>query len=150
MTDDDANKRLIARQQVLKTAKVYVADSVYDCLVLDLSETGMRITTDVSVLFPPNVRIELRTGAIWVAQLRWQRGTEAGFEFLRLDGLNDEVAVRAEAMVAALRNSGVQHVLTRLAGEDSFGSPRPAQRGRDVGAGARGVRAAILHLLKKA
>jgi hypothetical protein len=149
LPDDDANKRLIARQQVLKTAKIYVADSVYDCLVLDLSETGMRITTDVSVMFPPNVRIELRTGAIWVAQLRWQRGTEAGFEFLRLDGLNDEVAVRAEAMVAALRNSGVQHVLSRLAGEDSFGSPDLRSAAETLGRAHAAFEQAILHLLKK-
>ncbi len=150
MPEDDANKRLIARQPVLKTAKIYVADSVYDCLVLDLSETGMRISTEVRVLFPPDVRIELRTGAIWVAQLRWQRETEAGFEFVRLDGLNDEVSLRAEEMVDALRKSGVPHVLSQLAGEDSFGSPDLRSAAETLARAHAAFEQAILHLLKKA
>ena len=83
---EDANKRSTDRQMVLKTAKIHVDDSIYDCLVLDLSATGVRVSTEVPVLFPPEVMLELRTGATWVARLRWNRGTEAGFELLRFAG----------------------------------------------------------------
>lgn len=123
MVEDTANKRLIARQPVLKTAKIHVAHSIYDCLVLDLSATGARISTGVPVSFPPEVKLELRTGAIWVARLRWNRGTEAGFELLRFGGLNDETSKRAAEMLATIRNSGDALVLSRLAAEEYFGSP---------------------------
>jgi hypothetical protein len=123
LVESDVNKRLIARLPVLKTAKVHTANSVYDCLVVDLSVTGLRLSTEVPVAFPPDVRIELRSGAIWAAELRWQRGREAGFEFLLFDGLNDETSQRAAEMFDAFRNCGVAEVLSRLEEKDYFGSP---------------------------
>ena len=149
MLEDDANKRSIARQPVLKTAKIHFAHSIYDCLVLDLSATGVRISTAVPVSFPPEVSLELRTGATWVARLRWNRGTEAGFELLRFGGLNDETSLRAAEMLAAFCNSSDTQVLNRLAAEDYFGSPELRSTVETFARARDAVEQAFRHVLKQ-
>ena len=149
MVESDENKRLISRLPVLKTAKVHTTNSVYDCLVVDLSVTGMRLSTEVPVSFPPEVRIELRSGAIWAAKLRWQRGREAGFEFVLFDGLNDETSKRAAEMFDAFRNCGASEVLSRLEEKDYFGSPDLRSAAETFARAHEAAAQAFHHVLKK-
>jgi hypothetical protein len=123
LTENGENKRHGIRQPVLKSAKAHFHQSVVDCLVLDFSATGVRLSTELPVAFPDEIEIELRTGSIWRAAKRWQRGVESGFELLEFVGLNFECSVRASAMLAELRGSAALAVTQRMAQEGYFESP---------------------------
>ena len=100
---------------MLKSAKILYAGSAVDCLVLDLSETGLRISTDAFMPFPDEVTVELRSGGQWAAHLRWQRGLESGFELVRFLGLGLEAAGDASRLLDRLRNAGLVEVTASLA-----------------------------------
>ena len=108
------DKRLEARQPVLKAAKARFGNSVVDCLVLDVSETGVRVSTDAFIAFPDEVTLELRSGGTWQAIRRWQHGLETGFEFVRFTGLHAQAMIEASALYEQLRNAGLIDVITRL------------------------------------
>ena len=119
----ESNKRTDGRQPVLKAAKVRFHDSVIDCLVLDLSPGGMRVSTEGFVAFPETVTVELRTGGLWTAERRWQRGLETGFALVAFAGLNGEAVAAASRLYDAVRNDGVRVVTGRLAAERYFDHP---------------------------
>ncbi len=123
VAEGDENKRMAQRQPVLKSAKIHFAHSVVDCLVLDSSPGGIRLSTELPIAFPDEVKVEMRSGAIWRAGRRWQRGVEAGFELLQFAGLSLECSVRASALYTALRASPSTEITERLAHEGYFESP---------------------------
>ena len=88
-----------------------------------MSAEGARVSTETPVLFPDEVTIELRSGALWTAVRRWQRGLEAGLEFGRFAGLNGEASQRALALHEELRGSGARKLLEHLNREGHFDSP---------------------------
>ena len=108
---------------MLRTAKVLFAHSVVDCLVLDESGTGVRVSTEILMPFPERVVVELRSGSRWKARRRWQRGLETGFEYSDFDGLNPQAAAEAQALYARLCNAGTRDVTARLAEKNSFDHP---------------------------
>ena len=117
---EHAEKRGAPRQPVLRSAKVLWGATAVDCLVLDMSAEGVRVSTDVAMPFPDEVRIELRSGATWQALRRWQIGLETGFEFTRFVGLHAHAAVDAWQLYESLRNSGAHQVIERLDGARFF------------------------------
>lgn len=123
LTDGGENKRQSERQPVLKSAKVHFTNSVVDCLVLDLSATGARLSTELPVAFPEQVKIELRSGAVWNAVRRWQRGVETGFEIVGFSNLNLEASGRAAALYSDFRAASGHVVTERLAQEAFFDCP---------------------------
>lgn len=55
-----------------------------DCMILDLSGTGARISLGGAVNLPETVRLSIPQHALKVeATVRWQQGTEAGLSFNR-------------------------------------------------------------------
>jgi hypothetical protein len=118
------NKRRVERQPVLKSAKVHFVNSMVDCLILDQSIVGVRVSTELPVVFPDEVTIELRTGALWRSARRWQRGLEAGFELLQFTGLTLASSTRASALYADLQASCVRDLTERLGREGYFDSPK--------------------------
>jgi hypothetical protein len=74
-------KRLAIREAVLKSAQIIFDQSVVDCLVLDVSETGARVRTASVFPIPRQVRLRFRGGATFPAERRWARGMEIGFSF---------------------------------------------------------------------
>lgn len=119
--DDD--KRDGARQPVLKGAKLRLGDSVVDCLVLDLTGRGARISVETAMPFPPEVTLELRSGGMWRAAPRWQRGNETGLEFLGFAGLGQQAATDASVLRGRLRNCAVHDVLLELGKARYFDHP---------------------------
>ena len=111
----DGDKRQAARQPVLKTAKVMFANSVVDCLVLDVSPTGVRVSTETYFAFPEAVTLEFRSGGVWRAVRRWQRGLETGFEYTGFAGLHAAAAAEASVLYDLARNAGLRDVIERLA-----------------------------------
>ena len=119
----DPNKRQAARQPVLKGAKILFGDAVLDCLVHDISATGARISMAVAMVFPAELMIEMRSGGRWMADVRWQRGTETGLVFTRFAGLHGQAAVEASKAYARMRSSGVHDVLADLTAAKHFDHP---------------------------
>ena len=117
---EPVNKRLAQRQPVLKVAKIMFNGSVVDSLVLDISDSGIRVSTETFVPFPVDVTIELRTGGTWAAQRRWQRGTETGFAFTQFAGLHAEGAAAASSLYDQLRQTSVREVTAKLAAARYF------------------------------
>jgi hypothetical protein len=69
------------RKSMLKGAKLLFNESVVDCLVLNISETGARVRTAAVVPIPDRIRLRLNDGATFSAAVRWTRGMEFGVAF---------------------------------------------------------------------
>ena len=79
MSSTVVNKRGAQRQAVLKGAQIVFGQTVVDCLVLNVSETGARLRTAAAVELPQLVTLRFRGGAVFPAVRRWARGSEIGF-----------------------------------------------------------------------
>lgn len=96
-------RRRSARQTVLKRAHLVAGDLVYDCVVMDSSALGARISTGSFVPLPENIELRFSSGASLQAVVRWSRGAEVGLEFA-----TDGASLRAEA--ADLAWSAYEHL----------------------------------------
>jgi len=108
-------KRDAKRQSVLKTAKIEWGSSVVDCLVLQQSVTGVRVSMSVPTDVPEQVMIRLRGGTLRPATRRWARGIEIGLEFGGIAKLEATAANDALAVLVDLRQTGLNDIIARLA-----------------------------------
>lgn len=90
---DQADNRRERRTRVLKGVKVLFGTSVIDGLVLDVSSTGARIRTSAAPTIPEHVTLRFSGGSVFMAQRRWVRGEEMGFNFDLAGPLADDHAV---------------------------------------------------------
>jgi hypothetical protein len=98
------DKRLALRQTVFKSAKIVFGQSVIDCLVLDISETGVRVRTAAIMPVPERVTLEFSGGAVFSAVRRWARGLELGLLLegsASLPAASAHLAGRIHAMLRA-------------------------------------------------
>lgn len=117
------NKRLVTRQPVLRAAKILFGNAVLDCIVQDISASGARINVGAVVALPDEITIELNSGGMWLAAVRWQLGDHTGLQFKRFAGLHGAAAAEASHMYGRLRNSSVHYVLSELDTARHFGHP---------------------------
>ena len=75
---------------MIRTAKIIAGDTVFDCLIMDLSAHGARVRFGSTTSVPEQVAIRLPDGTSYDAIRRWVRGEEAGFEFIAETGLSVE------------------------------------------------------------
>lgn len=120
---EESDKRSALRQPVLKGAKAQFDNAVVDCLVLDFSVHGARVSVDGFVPFPERLVLELRTGSRWHATRRWQRGTEVGLELTGFAGLNMPAGAKAADCCRDIGNSGVRAIVLQLEQERFFDYP---------------------------
>jgi hypothetical protein len=84
---EDPNGRINRRGRTLKTGKVWFNDnqSVMNCQVRDMSETGSRVRFEIAFDCPEHVALYLpideNEGHIRVCITKWVRGMEAGLYF---------------------------------------------------------------------
>ncbi|HYM98387.1 MAG TPA: PilZ domain-containing protein [Aestuariivirgaceae bacterium] len=76
-------KRGYPRNRVFKYARIDCArDGYWSCQVKDLSQKGVRLRLAAAHLLPTEINIEIASMQLLCsAQVRWQIGREAGFEF---------------------------------------------------------------------
>lgn len=129
---------------MLKAAKILFHGSVVDCLVLDISASGLRVSTQTMFLFPEEVRIELKSGAVYAAVRCWQRGFETGFSFSGLLGLTGPAAKEADGLHDWLCRCGVLDLTARLAQERYFDHPQLKRAAGEVEVAVRALEAALL------
>lgn len=117
-------RRRSARQTVLKRANLVAAEQVYDCVVLDSSALGARVSTGSFVPLPDQVELRFPSGASLRAVIRWSRGAEVGLEFA-----SEGAALRAQAAELAwsayehLRDGRLDRALRILRMENFFDDP---------------------------
>jgi predicted Fe-Mo cluster-binding NifX family protein len=76
-------RRKAPRHYMIKGAEVVLSSRLLRGAVLDLSATGARIHLFSPMDVPDVVVLRLPNGVTHTASRRWQRDTEAGFEFRR-------------------------------------------------------------------
>ena len=119
MTLDTAtNRRLADRKAVLKGAQIIFQDSVFDCVVLNISTKGARVRTEAMMPVPEQVSLSLRDGTVVPALRRWARGTEIGFEFVGTMAFTKERARQARALLEVLRTKGLRATIERFRTEE--------------------------------
>jgi hypothetical protein len=82
------NRRSKPRARTLKSGKLFFGGfhkTVFDCLILDLSETGVRIETAVMIDVPETAFLQIQDEMIGPMKKRWASGNQIGFEFAPRD-----------------------------------------------------------------
>ena len=75
-------RRFAVRISMVKAAHVASGNSLFECVVFDLSATGARLHFPTAAELSEVVFLRLLDGTSRLLQRRWQRGTEVGFEFM--------------------------------------------------------------------
>lgn len=101
-TESPNDRRLSPRVGVLKSvkiifARIVLADTIIDGVVLDRSAEGVRVRTPVVVEIPEWVTLKFPDEAAHPAQRRWMRGAEIGFRLVATDS-----TALLDAMIAGL------------------------------------------------
>ena len=117
-------RRRSSRQTVLKRANIIAGENVYDCVVLDSSALGARVSTGSFVPLPDQVELRFPSGASLQASIRWSRGAEVGLEFAA-DGatLREQAAELAWSAYEHLRDGRLDRALRILQIERFFDDP---------------------------
>jgi len=132
--DNTTNKRSADRKAVLKGARVIFQDSVFDCVVLNISAKGARVRTEVMVPVPEQVSLSLSDGTIVPALRRWARGTEIGLEFAGTMAFGTERAIRARTLLEILRTDGLHVAVERLRAEKFLDDPELVEAAEQIDA----------------
>jgi hypothetical protein len=75
--------RRAPRARTLKTGKLFFGGfhkTAIDCLILDLSESGVRIETAVMIDAPETAFLQIQGEMIGPMKKRWATGNQIGFE----------------------------------------------------------------------
>jgi hypothetical protein len=120
MGDD---KRFAARQTVFKSAKIVFGRAVVDCLVVNVSETGVRVRIAAIMTIPERVTIEFSGGAVFSAVQRWARGFELGFSLEGTASLPEESAHLASRIYQMLRAASIEEPMKLLLSVRYFDDP---------------------------
>lgn len=130
MTQDEADNtepehglRGAPRNRVLKGAQVVFGNAVFDCVVLNISVSGARVSFSAPIVVPEVVALRLRDGSIYPASRRWTQGLEMGLEFIgRIGVSHDEGRIRrAWAALEAVQAADPIAWLEILRAERFFG-----------------------------
>jgi hypothetical protein len=149
--DDNAeakrDNRGAQRDRVLKGGQVTFGNSVLDCIVLDISVSGARVSFSgpVLVLVPEVVALKLRDGSTYPARCSWARGAELGLEFTgRIGASGDEGRIRrAWAALEAVQAADPVSWLQILRAERFFGDEMLHQAAKTAEAAHMRLEAAL-------
>jgi len=113
-----AERRNAARVPVIKSAQITlgagIGQSVYNCLVLDESTTGVLLDIGTMVDLPDELTLQLNGGATYLARRRWASGAKAGLEFLGGQVVSAETAQRMLKIADVLQAHGVTAAVATL------------------------------------
>ena len=92
-----AEARSSPRKSVMKPAHLVCAAGQLDCLIVNISATGVQLALDSAAPAPELAILHLPDGNARAIQLRWQRETLAGFAFLAAMEDADQLAIPVAA-----------------------------------------------------
>ncbi|HVY98065.1 MAG TPA: PilZ domain-containing protein [Dongiaceae bacterium] len=84
MTEGNSNRRITLRKKTLKSAKIVFNNkqSVIDCFVRDVSDTGAKLQVADLLAVPRNFTLMLHDGTSHECERVRAHGTEIGVRFL--------------------------------------------------------------------
>jgi hypothetical protein len=122
--EEMVERRAFSRMPVIKSAKIIcgagVGQSVFNCLVLDETATGVLIDLGTLVPLPDEVTLQMGSGATYLARRRWGVGTKAGLEFIGGQIISGEMAQRMNEIAGMLIAQGVVAAVSMLRGARFF------------------------------
>lgn len=91
---DNENHRNAPRRRVLKAAQIVCdgGQTVVECMIRDISETGAKIDTEVTLALPASFWVFLQDGVRRQAELVWQKGNLLGVRFADAQGAQLDAA----------------------------------------------------------
>lgn len=116
MASDKNNieRRLSVRQNVLRRGKVAFGLAIYDVIILDQSEGGVRARSAIPLSLPETFVVHIGTDRAHAARLRWYRGTEFGAAFIAPRAVSDHSTRRLLDVHELLRARNFVEAYARL------------------------------------
>jgi len=106
-----AERRYTSRLPTIKSAKIIVgsgaAQTVFNCLILDESPSGVLIDLGTLIILPAEVTLQMNGGGTFLARRCWGVGTRAGLEFMGGQLISADTALRMQKVADILENQGV-------------------------------------------
>lgn len=122
-----AERRVAPRFGVIKSAKLLVgegyAQGVYDCLVLDESDTGALVDLGTVVNLHEEMVLQVAGGAQRRARRCWAVGSKAGLEFFGAPLRSSEVARGMQEVARLIESKGLAAGMIALRGLAFFDEP---------------------------
>jgi len=106
-----AERRFSSRLPVIKSAKIIVgsgaSQSIFNCLILDESPTGVLIDLGTLIILPAEVTLQMNGGGTYLTRRCWGMGTRAGLEFVGGQIISADTANRMQKVAELLESQGV-------------------------------------------
>jgi hypothetical protein len=119
-----AERRNNLRAPVIKSGKIVVGEgssqSVFNCLVLDESPSGVLVDLGTLVILPAEVKVQFSGGATYLARRRWGVGSRVGLEFIGGQIVTTETSERMLKVADVLERQGVVAAVGTLRGARFF------------------------------
>jgi hypothetical protein len=141
--DTDDEKRRARRVGVLRSVRLVFERTAIECIVRDVSPTGVRIRLSQDVIVPEQVTLYFQKGEIISARRRWQRGHQAGFAFERTDSLVEESQELASRLLTMIRAASISEPMRLLRVVRFFDDPELQTEAERVEAGLRELETAL-------
>lgn len=138
---DGTSRRHENRSMVIKGGKLCFAQTLVDCMILNVSPGGALVRTDVVVPVPDSVILRFNAGGSFVASRQWARGTEIGLSFQQAAPMtNQNAASVLRSALAALPPDDGSGAYQQLRAERFFDDPLLAKAVEDAEAAAERLR----------
>lgn len=144
--DTDDEKRRARRVGVLRSVRLVFEQMAMDCIVRDVSPTGVRIRLPQDVIVPEQVTLHFQKGEVVSARRRWQRGHQAGFAFERTDSLVEEPQELASRLLTLIRAASISEPMRLLRVVRFFDDPKLQTEAERAEAGMQELESALAAL----
>ena len=111
---DQRNRRSSVRESVLRRGKVVFGTTIYDVIVLDQSEGGVRASSAIPLALPETFVFHIGADIAFTARLRWYRGTEFGAALIAPRAMSDQTSRRLLDVHELLRARNFAEAYARL------------------------------------
>ena len=137
------DRRATIRQFVIKGAKIVFNQSVVDCLVVSVSESGVRVRTGSVIPVPEKVTLMFSGGAAFSATQRWARGMEIGFSLDGTASFPEEAAQATWQVYEMVRAISIEEPIRLLQTRRFFDDLALQRVAEEAEAGLRRLEAAL-------
>jgi len=113
---DALDRRQGTRAMVIRSAKLVcgTAQGIYDCLVLEQSDSGVQVDLGVVVELPDLLTIQFSGGAAYMSRRVWQSGTRAGLQLEGAQLLSEQTAQRMRKFRELMDTQGLLTAVATL------------------------------------
>jgi hypothetical protein len=117
-------RRRLRRAGVLKRAQVAAGNALHECLILDSSEAGVRIETNLPMALPDRVVLRLGDGQAITAKPVWICGRSVGLAFAEEErDLGPDTAARLLAIGEVLNEGQFDVAIRQIRAARFFEDP---------------------------